>query len=439
MHHITDRKFNKHNRLMLICMITAMALPLALTACGGKAWYKAYGFDSREDIKTIASVPVLIDALGDQNPKVRKAAVAALDAIGPDARDAVPALIEVLKDDDFNVRQAAADALENIQLKTKAIVADEAEIKNVRLLVNTTRLESGDWMIQTAALNKLAEMGSEAVIALPELIRIIEDRSDWRDQFYNQVLKGAVTVLGNIGPEARAATPALINLMDNKDYAVRMEVVKALDKIGPGTDSALIEALIQAVRGKPELIALRDSFAKILPSSYEYLAYRGITYGDQDCDVRREAAASLGRFGADAVAAVPALLDATLTDINDNVKRQAAISLCRIQPGSGAAMIALEKAINDKQGTFTRETALLELRNIPLEYRASWVPRILYCLDDIEEGVRLNAVKTLAEYNVASEAVCKALRRLALEDKSMTVKKEAQKTLNYLKNVQPAE
>jgi HEAT repeat protein len=438
MRHQTDRKVEQKKFIVLLCMILTIALSPALTACATKAWYKSYGFDSREDINTIASVPVLIDALGDHNPKVRMEVANTLAQIGPDAKDAVPALIEVLKDNDFNVRQAAADALDAIELKKQSL-ADEAEIKKIRLLVNTTRLESKNRIIQKEALDQLADIGHEAVVALPELIRIIEDRSDWRDNYYNPVLKGAVVVLGNIGPEARVATPALIKLMDNKDFAVRIEVVKALGKIGPGTDSALIEALIQAVRGDPELIVLRDNFAKLLPSSYEYLAYKGITYGDPDCDVRREAAASLGRFGTDAVAAVPALLDATLTDINENVKRQAAFSLCRIQPGSGAAMIALEKAINDKDGPFTREAALLELRNVPQEYRTSWLPRILYALDDIEEDVRLNAVKTLAEYRIGNETVCKALRRLALEDKSLTVKAEAQKTLNYLKDVQPAE
>ena len=420
MRHQTDRKVEQKKFIVLLCMILTIALSPALTACATKAWYKSYGFDSREDINTIASVPVLIDALGDHNPKVRMEVANTLAQIGPDAKDAVPALIEVLKDNDFNVRQAAADALDAIELKKQSL-ADEAEIKKIRLLVNTTRLESKNRIIQKEALDQLADIGHEAVV------------------YYNPVLKGAVVVLGNIGPEARVATPALIKLMDNKDFAVRIEVVKALGKIGPGTDSALIEALIQAVRGDPELIVLRDNFAKLLPSSYKYLAYKGITYGDPDCDVRREAAASLGRFGTDAVAAVPALLDATLTDINENVKRQAAFSLCRIQPGSGAAMIALEKAINDKDGPFTREAALLELRNVPQEYRTSWLPRILYALDDIEEDVRLNAVKTLAEYRIGNETVCKALRRLALEDKSLTVKAEAQKTLNYLKDVQPAE
>lgn len=438
MRHQTDRKFDHRKFTVLVCFIITLILPLILSACATRTWYKSYGFDSKEDIATISSVPVLIDALGDQHPRVRVKAINTLAKIGPDAKDAVPALIEVLKDNDFEVRQAAADALEAIELKTKAFKENE-ENKKIRLLVNTARLEDKDWMVQKAAAKQLADMGHEAVIALPELIRIIEDRSDWRDSYNNQLLKWTVVVLGNIGPEARAATPGLIKLMDNKDYAVRLEVIKALGKIGPGTDSAVIEALIQAVRGDPELMVLRDSFAKILPSNYEYLAYKGVNYGDPDADVRREAAVVLGRFEADAVAAVPALLDATLTDLNDNVKRQAAFSLCRIQPGSGAAMIALEKAINDKKGPLTREAAVLELRNAPPEYRSSWLPRILYCLDDIEEGVRLNAVKTLAAYKIGNETVCKALRRLALEDKSLTVKKEAKNTLNYLKNVQPAE
>ncbi len=437
MRHKLHPQSEDHQYTVLVCIII-MFLALALTACANKAWYQSYGFDSREDVISIASVPVLIDALGDQDPSVRKKTARALEEIGSDAKDAVPALTEVLKDNDFNVRQAAADALEAIELMGISGKDDEAKRK-VRLLVNTTRLEIDNWMIRLEAVNRLADLGHEAADALPELISIIEDRSDWRDHYYNQVLKGAVIALGNIGPEARAANPALIKLMDNKDYEIRLEVVKALGKIGPGTDTAVREALIEAVHGDPELIGVRDAFASMLPSSQKDLAYTNMHFGDPDSDVRKEAAAVLGRFEADAVAAVPALLEATMTDINADVRRQAALSLSKIQPGGGAAMIAFDKALTEKEAPMTRAAAVFELRNAMPEYRESWMPRLLLCLDDVDEGVRLNAVKTLGEFKIVNKNVYKALRRLALEDKSLTVKAEAGRTLNYLKSVHPAD
>lgn len=438
MRHKSDQKIDQKCVRVPVYFILTVILSLMLAACASKAWYQSYGFDTREDALTIASVPVLIDALGDQDARVREQTAETLAEIGPDARDAVPALIEVLQEDVLDVRMAAADALEAIELET-VINPDDEDVINAQMWVSMTRLESSDWMVKRDAAKKLAELGPAAVTALPALIKAIEDRSDWREHYHNRVLAAAVTALGNIGPQARTATPGLINLMDSKDFTIRLEVVKALGKIGPPTDPAVKEALIEAIHGDPELIGLRDSLASLIPAKYEDQAYRGMSFGDPDCDVRREAAAILGRFEADAVSAVPILLEVFLTDINPNVRRQAAISLCEIQPGGGAAMIALDKAIDDEDGPLTRETAVLELRNTPPEYRESWLPRIVSCLDDIEDGVRLNAVKTLAEFKIGNDMVYKALLRLALEDKSLIVKAEAKRTLNYLKSIESVE
>ena len=418
-------------------------LPLLLVSCAttrqtlGRlvgmtpAWYESYGFDSREKMISIASVPVLIDALGDPDSRVRAEVARALAEIGPDAKDAVPPLIEVLKDEDYTVRQTAADALEAISLDDMVVKTNGEEADKINILVQTTRLDSQDWMVQRAAVNRLIEVGRDAVDAMPALVGILEGRSN-DHPLYSEVIRGAVTVLGNIGTEAQAANPALINLMDHKDYQVRLEVVKALGKIGPQTDTAVIETLIRALHGNPELMAVRDVFADALPSSMEDLAYKGIIYGDADGDVRREAAASLGNFGTHAAIAVPVMLDAALTDIDYGVRRQAAVSLTRIEPGGEAAMKALDKALADFKEPLTREFAVMELRNAPQDVREKWLPKIIICLDDIEEGVRLNAVKTLGAYKISNDMVRKALNRVALEDKSLTVKKAALETLQYL-------
>jgi len=45
-----------------------------------------------------ASIPALVDALGDDHPKVRIAALLALGGFGPEAKEALPALNELLTD-----------------------------------------------------------------------------------------------------------------------------------------------------------------------------------------------------------------------------------------------------------------------------------------------------------------------------------------------------
>jgi len=440
------QKLDQINSTWLAAIITIL-IPLVLASCATNPlqkiydiarptnpWYRAYGFNSQEEVLTIASIPVLIDALGDQKPEVRVKVAESLTIIGADARDAVPALIEVISDDDYDVRVAVADALEEIALKLEPTLDDEiVETNLIKRLVNTVRLVSKDWMVKREAVNQLAELGEDAAEAVPDLIRVIEDRSDWHSR-YNEILKGAATALGNIGPEAQPADPALIKMMENKDFDVRLEVVKALGKIGPKSDMAVIETLILALRGDPEFTEGRHAYARILPEKFKHLAYVGMFYGDPDFDIRREAAISLEKFEADAIFAVPALLDAVLMDIDFDVRHHSMLALCKIEPGGDSALIALDKALEDREGPINRETAVDELRHAPPEVREEWLPRIVACLDDIEEGVRFNAVRTLAEYNIGNEMVCKALNRVALEDKSLKVKKEAVKTLSVLKS-----
>jgi HEAT repeat protein len=297
-------------------------------------------------------------------------------------------------------------------------------------MVQIIRLESSDWMVQRDAVNQLADLGKDAMSALPALIRVIEDQSN-RHPNYSEVLCGAIKTLGNIGPDARAATPALIRQMNSKDFQIRTEVVKAMGKIGPAEDKAIQEALIQVLNGNPELIVLRDGLAAVLPSNSKQVAYKGAIYGDPDFDVRLAAAEVLGNFGPPAVAAVPALLDASLKDIDYDVRREAVVALCKIQPDGDATMQALDKALADQKAS-AREAAVLALRNVKPENRETWLPKIVACLDDMDEAVRFGAVKTLAGYKIRSDMVFQALHRVALEDKSLKVKQEAVNALHAM-------
>ena len=56
-------------------------------------------------------VPALIQALQDQDAKVRDSATDALEKIG---KDAVPALIQALQNEDWNIRYFAIEVLERI-------------------------------------------------------------------------------------------------------------------------------------------------------------------------------------------------------------------------------------------------------------------------------------------------------------------------------------
>ena len=115
---------------------------------------------SQTGTKSAAAVPALAKALADVNPRVRTLAAIALEAMGPTAAPAVPNLVEALSDLVDYVRVPAADALGAMGPAGRAAVRPLA----ARLLVKDEQV---------------------------------------------MVLRSVATALGNIGPDAREALPAL--------------------------------------------------------------------------------------------------------------------------------------------------------------------------------------------------------------------------------------
>lgn len=85
------------------------------------------------------AVPVLIEALKDDDRDVRTSAAGALISIGPDAKSAVSTLVRALKDEDHFVRWNAAAALGEIGDKSAAYALaelledEEAEVRKTAL------------------------------------------------------------------------------------------------------------------------------------------------------------------------------------------------------------------------------------------------------------------------------------------------------------------
>ena len=139
--------------------------------------------EARGEIEVIASckravVPVLNDALKDENVDVRWRAANALGDIGPEAKDSVPALIDALKDKNSPVRGGAAFALGSI--------------------------------------------GPEAKDSVPALIDALKD---------SRVRSNAASALGGIGAEAKDSVPALIDTLKDENSFVRLVASSALERI----------------------------------------------------------------------------------------------------------------------------------------------------------------------------------------------------------------
>ena len=135
-------------------------------------------------------------------------AAAALGGMGPEAKTAVPVLAELLKDKDSYVRLAAASALWQIGPKAETDILVLAEL-----------LKDKESYIRLAAALALWSIGPKAETNA-ELLMGKDD-----------VCESAVMALGDIGPEAKAAVPALTVLLGDRSEYIRNAAAEALENI----------------------------------------------------------------------------------------------------------------------------------------------------------------------------------------------------------------
>jgi HEAT repeat protein len=169
---------------------------------------------ARVDAKTPGVVPALAEALRDRDSEVRGAAALALGRLRV-AREAVPPLCQTLRDSDARVRIQAAWALTRIDPEAKGAVS-----------VLTAALKEADPQLRGLAAQALTGLGDRASEAVPTLAAALSDPTPG-------VRLWAAVALGEIGPPARAAVPALIRALEDSNHNVVMAVGSALDQIDP--------------------------------------------------------------------------------------------------------------------------------------------------------------------------------------------------------------
>ena len=196
---------------------------------------------------TAADVSKLVADLKNNDSDVRRAAAKSLAEMGPDAKSAAPALIRTLKNDkDLFVRRFAAQALGDIEANPKTAVPALAAV-----------LKQNDQKeLAEAAVTSLGKMGPPAV---PPLIDALKNKTAAPKKEKGKkkgpaptdptalVRTKAAEALGNIGPPAKAAVPALIDSL--RDANVRTEAAVALGNIGPDAKGA-VSALQDAAKAK---------------------------------------------------------------------------------------------------------------------------------------------------------------------------------------------
>jgi HEAT repeat protein len=166
-------------------------------------------FDPRRE-----GLSALLRMLRAGRPEQRVAAAGALGEIGPEAGEALPALLALIRDEDPFVREQAVAAV-------GAIGPDAAEAQAA--LAGLLRDENPD--VRLAAAQALVRGRHCPAAVVATVVEILERHPHFAI--------AAAAVLGDLGPDARAAVPALRRLLRHSDRDVYVAAARALRQIDP--------------------------------------------------------------------------------------------------------------------------------------------------------------------------------------------------------------
>jgi HEAT repeat protein len=264
----------------------------------------------------------LARALADPRPEVRGAGRRAVHEVAFLGRR-----VAFLADGAEGLRQTAARTPAESSLDRKYLA--EATRPAVGVLVRG--LADPEPRNRLTAVESLELLGDAAGPAAPALLRALADP----DRF---VRWAAVRSLGKIpalppSPAVERMTPLLLDT----DTGVRVAAAAALERFGPGAQSAvptLLRALVQGSDREAQ-VALMHALVPIagarphaaVPTLCQLLR-------SPDPCVRRAALTTLGEFGPAAGAALPNLR-AALGDEDQTVREAARVAVAAVTPGAG--------------------------------------------------------------------------------------------------------
>ncbi|MFI9118157.1 PBS lyase [Streptomyces bikiniensis] len=173
---------------------------------------------------------VLRGAPANRRDRVREAALRTLAAFGPAAGEAVPDLRELLADGAAGVSTAAARAL-------WAVEGDPAEVLPVLERWLRPVLPGAD---RCAAAQVLGEIGPAAVAAAPALRPALASRDLW-------VRVRAAAALWRVTGETEATLPVLLAAWEENRHA-RVDIAECLAEMGPAASEARLVLLTELTR-----------------------------------------------------------------------------------------------------------------------------------------------------------------------------------------------
>jgi HEAT repeat protein len=346
--------------------------------------------------------PALAAFLDDPDPEVRADAAGLLQAIGPSARPALDALRRALDDESILVRMSAADAVWEINRDAEAVVPvfvgamtnenaywagsslgeiaihDPLAVARLTAILSANDSPEGVKVSAARALDRTDLSRDDVVTALrgaladPSVsVRTAAAESLWRQGIAARELlpvfiesagqirerapidateimpwhhgaREVAALLAELGPEADASVPILVNILTDDDAETRIAAADALSAIGPEARSAI----------DPLAAAMRDTEVHTFP-----FAHRSWCLSDN-------AAAALRNIGD---VALPKLVEAVRAD-DARLRMNAAHQLGWFPDHAHDMVGLLIERLNDPD-VFVRIVAARSLRQIGIEAR----------------------------------------------------------------------
>lgn len=263
------------------------------------------------------AVSALSEAVSDKELRVRRAALSALAVIGPKASEAVPAVAMALGDKEAVIRALAAKALGKIGAEAKTALPQL-----------TSALKDKTASVQLSAALALWQIDGQ-IVGLSVLSEALKEE----DVFLREQ---ACQALGEMGLAAKAAAPALMSALTDKDAKVRALSAAALGKM-PGVTGTFLKlsAALDDTDVDVRLSAAHSIWLHQPKTTDVTVPVIVAALKHKQVRARIRAAELLGEIGAAAKASVPALVEA-IRDENPAVRQAAALALKKVDPEAAA-------------------------------------------------------------------------------------------------------
>lgn len=319
---------------------TRIAAAVALTALGPLA---------------APAVPQLVAGLADQYADGRQAVAACLARVGAAAEPAMPALLPLLADRESRVRDAAAAALQRIGPQAVPGLIAIVETRDVqRLKAWAESVARVSWWYTKLDADTILDPAKVATGLSWEAYDLMAERAR-----LEAAQEAALRVLGNLGPAAAPAAPAIVGALADRNPSVTLAAIHALARVGlatAGAAPALVQLLVH------ESKAIREAAAKALAQSDQaWAAEPGVAEALTALAKRLSGSGAAGQAALEALVALGPGAVPTLTQTlaaGDRIAReQAARALGRIGPAASAAIPALTRALQDPHPWVQKEAA----------------------------------------------------------------------------------